>query len=149
MLYFFIIYDKMCLFHKIGKQIRNEVIYMKVCNSCGATLNDNASFCTNCGSNVPAVAAPQYRQPVYQAPAKEPISVGGWIGRSLIPFIPIVGGLVYFIMLFVWTGDSNKEETFRNWAKAQLVVMAIVFVLSVLAVICMAAFAEELMYNYL
>lgn len=146
-LYFFSIYDKIGLFlkNKTNKQKRGK--HMKVCNTCGATMNDNASFCTKCGSSVPAVAAPQYRQPVYQAPAKEPISVGGWIGRSLIPLIPLVGGIVYFIMLCIWCGDTHKEDTFRNWAKAQLIVMAIVIVLSILGVICFAAFAEEMMYS--
>ena len=67
---------------------------------------------------------PQY--PVYTASSQEqPISVGGWIGRCLIPCIPVVGGLIYFIMLFIWMDDKNKEETFRNWAKAQLLVMLI------------------------
>ena len=63
--------------------------------------------------------------------AKEAISVGGWIGRTLIPCIPLVGGIIYLIMLFVWSGDKKKEDTFRNWAKAQLIVMAIVVVLTI------------------
>ena len=113
------------IFQKRGK-------IMKVCNNCGTTLNDNVAFCPNCGSNVPA-AYPVYTQPV--APAAQPVSVGGWIGRSLIPLIPLVGGIVYLIMLFIWSGDSTKEETFRNWAKAQLIVMAIVVVLSIIITI--------------
>jgi hypothetical protein len=44
--------------------------------------------------------------------------VGGWIGCSLIPLIPLVGGIVYLIMLFIWSDDTTKEESFRNWAKA-------------------------------
>lgn len=100
---------------------------MKVCNNCGATLNDNVAFCPNCGSNVPA-GYPAYHQPV----SAQPVSIGGWIGRSLIPFIPLVGGIVYLIMLFIWSGDTTKEETFRNWAKAQLIVMAIAIVLLII-----------------
>ena len=64
----------------------------------------------------------------------ESISVGGWIGRTLIPYIPLVGGIVYLIMLFIWSGDKKKEDSFRNWAKAQLIVMAIVIVLAVVVV---------------
>jgi hypothetical protein len=75
--------------------------------------------------------------------AKEAISVGGWIGRTLIPCIPLVGGIIYLIMLFVWSGDKKKEDTFRNWAKAQLIVMAIVIVLTVIGVAVFgSAFAE-------
>ena len=114
---------------------------MKVCNNCKTTLADSASFCPNCG----AQSLPQY--PAYgQGQVKESISVGGWIGRSLIPCIPLVGGLVYLIMLFVWSGDDRKEDTFRNWAKAQLIVMAVVFVLTLLGtVLCMTVFREALM----
>ena len=75
--------------------------------------------------------------------AKEPISVGGWIGRSLIPYIPLVGGIVYLIMLFIWSGDRKKEDTFRNWAKAQLIITAVVLVLTVVLVVVFgSAFAE-------
>ena len=114
---------------------------MKVCNNCGATIHDNATYCPNCGGNIPAVA-PHY----YSAPAKEPVSVGGWIGRSLIPFIPIVGGIVYFIMLCIWSGDTKKEDTFRNWAKAQLVVVAISIVLSIIIFVAFGAVISDLMY---
>ena len=105
---------------------------MKVCNNCGTSLHDSATFCTNCGASVPA-SYPAYNPVNPVAPAaKESISVGGWIGRSLIPFIPLVGGIVYLIMLFIWMGDTKKEDTFRNWAKAQLIVMAIVVGLSII-----------------
>ena len=115
---------------------------MKVCNNCGAKLEDNASFCNSCGSN--SLSA----QSAYQtAPQKTPVSVGGWIGRSLIPCIPVVGGIVYLIMLFIWSGDSTKEETFRNWAKAQLIVLAIVVVLVIICVVLFGnVFAEMLAY---
>ena len=66
---------------------------------------------------------------------REPITVGGWILRSLIPMIPIVGSLIYFIMLFVWSGDKSKEESFNNWAKAQLWTMLIVAILVVFILI--------------
>lgn len=102
---------------------------MKVCQNCGTTLHDSAPFCSNCGVEVQA-GYPAYSQPV----AKEPVSVGGWIGRSLIPLIPLVGGIVYLIMLFVWSGDTKKEDSFRNWAKAQLIIMLVVVILAVVIV---------------
>lgn len=112
---------------------------MKVCNNCGATLPDEVAFCNNCGASVQPV------QPIVsQSAKKEPISVGGWIGRSLIPCIPLVGGIVYLIMLFVWSGDTKKEETFRNWAKAQLIVTAIVIVLTIILVAIFGVAAAEI-----
>ena len=111
---------------------------MKVCNACNTTLDDNYSFCPNCGASAP-VSYPAYPWNTN----KEPISVGGWIGRSLIPMIPLVGGIVYLVMLFIWSGDISKEDTFRNWAKAQLIVMAVVLVLGVIgAILCLTVFSR-------
>jgi hypothetical protein len=113
---------------------------MKVCNTCNTAIEDNCSFCPNCGASTPA-NHPAYLWNIQ----KEPISVGGWIGRSLIPMIPLVGGIVYLVMLFIWSGDVRKEDTFRNWAKAQLIVMAVVFVLTIIGVVlCLTVFSDLL-----
>lgn len=118
---------------------------MKVCNTCGANIADNSPFCPNCGA---AVQAPSY--PAYQPPmGKTPISLGGWIGRLLIPFIPIVGWIVNIIMLFIWSGDTTKEDTFRNWAKAQLIITAVGIVLAILCYAAILAFIRDMMgYMY-
>ena len=113
---------------------------MKVCSNCGASLNDNASFCNNCGTSVPAAPS------VYtQNNIKEPVTVGGWIGRSLIPMIPLVGSLVYLIMLFIWSGDAKKEDTFRNWAKAQLIITAVVLVLTIILSVVFGAALSDIL----
>ena len=103
---------------------------MKVCTICNTSVHDEASFCPNCGTHLPAGSS-TYQPKI----SKEPISLGGWIGRMLIPYIPLVGGIVYLIMLFIWSGDKKKEDTFRNWAKAQLIVMAVVLVLVIIGVV--------------
>ena len=116
---------------------------MKVCNNCGTSLQDNATFCTNCGKQFIDNS---------QRKTKTPVSVGGWIGRSLIPYIPLVGGIVYLIMLFIWSGNSEKEDSFRNWAKAQLIVIAIVVVLTILFAVFFGVVAsdiiETIMYSF-
>ena len=118
---------------------------MRICHSCRASFPDNLAICPYCGA-----IAQQANVPARQfQPKKESVSVGGWIGRSLIPFIPLVGGIIYLIMLFIWSGDTKKEDTFRNWAKAQLIVMAIVVVLGiVLAVLFGVVFSDMLSYYY-
>lgn len=103
---------------------------MKICRICNTAVNDEASFCSNCGTHLPDGSS-TYQPRI----SREPISVGGWIGRTLIPCIPLIGGIIYLIMLFVWSGDRTKEDTFRNWAKAQLIVMAVVLALTILAVV--------------
>ena len=110
---------------------------MKICDFCNFPIADGTSYCSNCGSRVTA-----------KKKGKEPISVGGWIGRSLIPFIPLVGGIVYLVMLFIWSGDTTKEKTFRNWAKAQLILMAIAIVFAVIFVIFASVISADVINTY-
>ena len=118
---------------------------MSFCSNCGSSLQQGTTYCPNCGASAPSNAPVQVNTPVQiNVPTnKEVISVGGWIGRTLIPYIPIVGSIVYLIMLFVWSGDTKKEDSFRNWAKAQLVVMAISIVLAILLVIILGPVLSE------
>ena len=112
---------------------------MYVCNNCKTAFEDEVAFCPNCGSNV------EQRQPARRRrPRREVISIGGWIGRSLIPCIPIVGGIVYLIMLFIWSGDHKKEESFCNWAKAQLIIMAVGVVLAIIMALVFGSAFKEL-----
>ena len=120
---------------------------MKICPNCHAQISDAATFCTACGAQQVPPANPQTAPmpaTTYMQPANQPISVGGWIGRSLIPYIPIVGGIVYLVMLFVWMGDDSKEETFRNWAKAQLILTLIAVAAVVLLVVLMVVLGSAL-----
>ncbi len=58
-----------------------------------------------------------------------PVSTGKWVGIQLIKWIPLVGGIVYLVMLFIWAfGNDNQDETFKNWAKAELIITAIIVV---------------------
>lgn len=65
-----------------------------------------------------------------------PVSTGKWVGIHLIKWIPVVGGIVYLIMLFIWAfGSENQNETFRNWAKAELIITAILVVIWVIVIV--------------
>ena len=63
--------------------------------------------------------------PVYQQPE---MTVGGWIGTLIITCIPIVN----IIMLIVWAAGSSGPKSRKNWAIAQLIITAIVIVLSII-----------------
>jgi hypothetical protein len=131
-------------------------------------MDDLALTCPKCGTakevqtppppqTVPAQQMPpipQYRPPVYQPPVynqptyqpvmpqsyapDEHVSVGGWIGIFCINLIPLIGWLIYIIMLFVWAFGDTKKKTLKNFAKANLVIFAIFFVFGIAAVIFMA-----------
>ena len=70
-------------------------------------MEDGAAICTGCGASFYDVKSAV-------------VKPSGYILRYLINLIPFVGPIVYFIMLFIWSADTTKEESFRNWAKAQL-----------------------------
>jgi len=53
----------------------------------------------------------------------EPIKVGEWVWTVLVTYIPIVG----IIMLFVWAFSESTNVNKKNWAKANLILVAIGF----------------------
>ena len=113
-----------------------------ICNNCRNQISEGSSFCEFCGSRVGEMEQTNYAQysPYqYNTPPMQdyryPVSVGGWIGRSLISWIPFVGTLIYFIMLFVWASDHSREETFSNWAKAELIKIFIFIIPIVLFIV--------------
>ena len=42
---------------------------------------------------------------------------------------------MYFIMLFVWASDKEKEVSFNNWAKAQLWVLLVIASIALITVL--------------
>ena len=132
-----------------GTTLSDDAVF---CAGCGVQLTNEAQNDIVSHSEPAYKAEPVAPQPpVYQAPPPAPnnaynqppvveekknsVSVMGYIGRSLIPYIPFVGGLIYFIMLFIWGADKTKEDSFRNWAKAQLWMTLIGIGIAVLIVI--------------
>ena len=64
----------------------------------------------------------------YSKEDKSVISVGEWLITMLIMIIPLVN----VIMLFVWAFGNDTAKTKSNWAKAQLIWMAIGIILAFL-----------------
>ncbi|RZJ30681.1 MAG: hypothetical protein EOO48_04295 [Flavobacterium sp.] len=70
-----------------------------------------------------------------QSQYAKPMSVKDWVVTLIITIIPLVG----IIMLFVWAFGSNENPTRQNWAKAQLVLVAIAIVLVILFMMAFGA----------
>ncbi len=87
-------------------------------------------------------AAPQYQVPVDPANL-EPVSIGTWLGIMFLSLIPCVG----FILLFVWAFGDGKESR-KNWAKAQLIFMAIMIVLSIILYAILGATLYAALSNF-
>lgn len=111
------------------------------CYNCGTEIEPNFAACPKCGARVrkpnadmtaeqPALRRQGYRpnrsgmMPPYREPIGQPVSVLRWVGRMFLPWIPIVGGLVYFIMIIVWACGDKFDETSKNWAIASIIMIA-------------------------
>lgn len=71
---------------------------------------------------------------------KPSTSLGEWVIAVLVRRLPIVG----FIMLIVWATDKNTDLEKANWAKAELIVKAIIFAILIIfvAIIGFGVFAN-------
>ena len=89
-----------------------------------------------------------YSQPVYAAPAapvvdesKKPLSVGGFLGTFLLSAIPIVG----FIYIIVCACGGTKNVNRQNYARASLILSAILIGIMLLLFIVLIAVGANLM----
>ncbi|WP_075351812.1 hypothetical protein [Algoriphagus marinus] len=59
---------------------------------------------------------------------KPPVTLGDWIISVIVTKIPLIG----FIMLIVWAVDKNTDPNKANWAKAELIVKLIGFLIVII-----------------
>jgi hypothetical protein len=58
----------------------------------------------------------------------EKMSVGDWLITLIVAAIPLVG----IIMLFIWSFSSSTPASKSNWAKATLILFAVMIFLYIL-----------------
>ena len=102
-------------------------------------------------NNQPYGAPQQYQAP--QQPVEdEHVSIAHWIGLFCLNLIPCVGGLVYIIMMFVYAFGSTPKKSLKNFARAQLILLAIVvalcIVLSIILAVVGFSIADSLNHTY-
>src|SRR5699024_1918713 len=71
-------------------------------------------------------------EPMNEQESQGSITFKNWLGTLLLPFIPVVGWLVYLVMLFVWAFDSRTPNSKKNWARASLIMYLIAFVIMII-----------------
>ncbi|MDR2898712.1 MAG: hypothetical protein LBU94_00160 [Clostridiales bacterium] len=86
--------------------------------------NGNNNYQSNPGSFTQQPSEYDARPPFYQPE----MTVKDWLITLLIMVIPCVN----IIMLFVWAFSSGGNETRRTFAKAYLIFMAIMIVVSII-----------------
>ena len=131
------------------------------CNVCGRqTMNEAANFCDYCGSslreqNTSSNDSPQFGQGssfpqnepaseiihnqndwIPQAAEREqpekPVSFLDWLGTYGIRFIPVVGWLIFLIMLFIWAFSKDTPQSKKNWARVKLIYTGIALVVIII-----------------
>ncbi len=105
-----------------------------ICNNCRTEFT--GKFCPNCGTAAqvgpaPVQVAPQMAPPVYTnvvtAPPVSSTSIMGWIGwMFLIGCLPVLGLVIMAL--------AANDESAKNFAKANLLIMLIVLIISLIAV---------------
>jgi hypothetical protein len=61
---------------------------------------------------------------------KPTLTLGDWIINVLISKLPLIG----FIMLIVWAVDKNTDVNKSNWAKSELILRLIGFVIGIIII---------------
>ena len=106
-----------------------------VCNNCGRQIsNEEANFCEYCGHSfrehrqnqapvnpIPPNPILPKQITVVRDSADKPITFLGFLGSYGIFFIPVIGTLLFPIMLLVWSFSGKVSVTKRNWARATLI----------------------------
>jgi len=92
------------------------------------------------GNNSQGYGYPQpqqgYNPPPYPnntIQANEHFSVGQWIGIWCWNLIPGVGGIIYLIVMCVYAFGDTPKKSVKNWAKAQLIIMLVTFIITAIA----------------
>ena len=100
------------------------------CKKCGGKLESYASNCAFCGTPVEKydTAAHYVKEEKNQGEIKH-MSVLQWIGLPLLNVIPLVGSIIYLVLMFKWAFGSTNNLTLKNYARANLLMMLVVIVL--------------------
>lgn len=126
------------------------------CNVCGRqSQNEEANFCEYCGSSfrehmqapfpmpsreqgnpygngpTPMMHGNNMAQGNRNTEGKESISFLNWLGTYGLLFIPIVGWLVFIIMLFIWSFSNNTPTSKKNWARATLIYAGVMIIIAI------------------
>jgi len=107
------------------------------CKKCGGKLESYASNCAFCGA--PVEKYDTKMEYVKQETKKEvkPMTAWKWIGLDLINVIPVVGWIIYLVLMFKWSFGSTNDLSLKGYAiyKLILIIIAILLVAGMVVMI--------------
>jgi hypothetical protein len=118
------------------------------CKKCGGKLESYASNCAFCGTPVEKYDTNvNYVREEKENPEKH-MTVLKWLGFNLLPAIPVVGVIIYIVLLIKWSSKKNSDLTLRSFARYNLLMFLIgIILVAVLLIILLPnlpELAEEL-----
>lgn len=100
------------------------------CPNCGSNLNENANFCTVCGTKFTVPVPMEERIPEQY----RPISPWAYFGLQLLFSIPIVG-FIFLIIFSCNSGNLNRRNFARSYWCGLIIVGAVLLVFLILSAI--------------
>lgn len=95
---------------------------------------------------------PSYNNPppVYSAQpvVNNQMTTGKWLGVFLINIIPLIGQIIFLILLFVWAFGSCKYPSLKSYAKATLILILIGIIISIVFGAVLAPMMSDLMEQF-
>lgn len=117
------------------------------CKKCGGKLESYASNCAFCGTPVEKYDTKvNYVKPEKQERAKpKHMNTWKWIGLAILPGIPVLGALIYLILMFKWAFGKTQDLTLKGYAKANLLMLLVALLLIGAAVVLIVTDKELLL----
>ena len=110
---------------------------MAFCKNCGKELEDNATFCGNCGAAQDVAPAPTVEptpvvepEPQYQQPQPPVVDNGGFGWGLLGCCVPIVG----LILFLVWKDTKPKSSKAAGIGALVSVIVYVVYIIAMVAI---------------
>lgn len=105
---------------------------MTYCQHCGSQLDDNSSFCSNCGAKIETFVNPQQYQNQnvdYNQNSNSELPIIALVLAFFFPFIGLIIG--------IYANNKAKEATGQSnpIARAAIIVSAVILILSFFTVI--------------
>lgn len=142
-----------------------------VCNTCGRhKQNEEANFCEYCGAsfrgdnghdiepannynsqygtgNTSIPTPPPMPEAINVNQKEKTVSMLEWLGTYLIMFIPLVGGIVFFVMLLIWSFSNTIPTSKKNWARATLIFYVIMIIILIVLLAFYIPALDSSMFN--
>ena len=104
------------------------------CKKCGGKLESYASNCAFCGTPVEKYDTNVSYTKQEKKLDYEPMTTKKWIGLTLLNCLPGIGQIIYLALLFRWAFGSTKDLTLKGFAKANLILLLVATILTVVII---------------